>query len=410
MVDRAVGELVRLHARLGHHERLAALLAEIGDRPVTGPATELVKGGHDVLSVMRTDPKHLYLCGPTALKMLLLARHATIGQVQFLDKVRAGPRGMNLAEIATLAERAKLAYRAVFRKPGEPVPLPSIVHWRVGHFATIVGEARGRYEVKDPTLGPQSVWVTRAALDAEASGYFLAPADVARSVDWRTVAAGEAVKVWGAGSINGYAGNPAGGAGADPADGNPPNPCMCGYGINEQTVSLNLTDTPVGYRPPIGPSAKVTLGYDQRDQNQPANFGYFNVGPKWTLSWQSYVQDDPTSAGANVTRYTRSGALYSYTNYVSSTGDFDPQADDASILTLTSTSPIAYRRHLRDGSTEIYAKSDGSAVFPRHIFLTQVIDPQGNALILNYGTVNGDLRLASLTDAAGRSTTATRSA
>src|SRR5260221_9096483 len=34
LVDRAVGELARMHARLGHSERLAALLAEIGGRPV----------------------------------------------------------------------------------------------------------------------------------------------------------------------------------------------------------------------------------------------------------------------------------------------------------------------------------------------------------------------------------------
>ena len=128
-----------------------------------------------MLWVMNTDPKHLYLCGPTALKMLMLAQHASPAQVKFLNKVRTGPQGTSLAEVAALAKQAKLALEPVFRKPGEPIPVPSIVHWKVGHFAAIVGLANGRYHLDDPTFGRQGLWVTQAALDAEASGYFLAP-------------------------------------------------------------------------------------------------------------------------------------------------------------------------------------------------------------------------------------------
>jgi hypothetical protein len=233
LVDRAVGELVRLRAQLGHQQRLATLLDEIGNRPVSGPATEMVQEGRETLWVMRADPKHLYLCGPTALKMLMLAQHASLEQVKFLNKVQAGPNGTSLAEVAALAKEAKLPYEAVFRKPGGEVPVPSIVHWKVGHFAAIVGEANGRFEVKDPTFGRQSLWVTPSALDAEASGYFLARATDARLAGWRQAGAEEAGQVWGAGSTTNTGGNP--------------NCGMCGYSINEHEVSLHLTDTPVGY-------------------------------------------------------------------------------------------------------------------------------------------------------------------
>jgi hypothetical protein len=81
LVDRAIGELVRLDAAFGYRDRLAALLREIGDRPVSGPATALVQLGREMLWVMEADPKHLYICGPTALKMLLLARHVPYAQV-----------------------------------------------------------------------------------------------------------------------------------------------------------------------------------------------------------------------------------------------------------------------------------------------------------------------------------------
>jgi hypothetical protein len=39
----------------------------------------------------------------------------------------------------------------------------------------------------------------------------------------------------------------------------------------EATVSLTLTDTPVGYAPPVGPSVKVAIFYNQRKDSQAAN-------------------------------------------------------------------------------------------------------------------------------------------
>ena len=41
------------------------------------------------------------------------------------------------------------------------VPLPAIVHWRVNHYAAVVAFVDGRYEVKDPTFGQESLWIRR---------------------------------------------------------------------------------------------------------------------------------------------------------------------------------------------------------------------------------------------------------
>ncbi len=177
---------------------------------------------------------------------------------------------------------------------------------------------------------------------------------------------------------------------------------MCGYNITEMLVSLNLNDTPVGYTPPKGPAAKVTLTYNQREASQPANFSFFNVGPKWTLSWLTYIQDDPTFPGANVMRYVAGGGSVTYGGYNSSTGTFTPERRDASVLVRVSGSPITYQRRLADGSMEVYARSDGSSSYPRRVFLTQLIDPAGNAVALTY---DSQRRLTALTDATGRLTT-----
>ncbi len=179
---------------------------------------------------------------------------------------------------------------------------------------------------------------------------------------------------------------------------------MCGYNIGESTVSVTLTDTPVSYTPPIGPAPTVTITYNQREDSQPANFSFFNVSQKWTLNWLSYVTDDPNNPGASVTRYLPGGGAYSYSGYNSPTGAFAAQNNDGSILVRATATPITYQRQLADGSIEIYGQSNGSTSYPRNIFLSQVIDPQGNALTLNY---DNQMRLVSLTDATGRQTTFT---
>src|SRR4029077_11649423 len=82
LVDRAVGQLTRLLAGLGHVEQLASLLEEIGDWPVHGPATETLQVSREMLWAMRTDPRPMFLRGPQALKALMLFRGAAPEQVR----------------------------------------------------------------------------------------------------------------------------------------------------------------------------------------------------------------------------------------------------------------------------------------------------------------------------------------
>jgi hypothetical protein len=74
-----------LHAELGHEDRLKGLLAEIGDRSVANPGGQFAQMARETLWVMENDPRHLYLCGPLALKFLMMENPATT--------LRAFPRG-----------------------------------------------------------------------------------------------------------------------------------------------------------------------------------------------------------------------------------------------------------------------------------------------------------------------------
>ncbi|RXT19601.1 peptidase C39 [Rhizobium leguminosarum] len=430
LVDRAIGELAGLDANLGKTDDLTALFVRLGHRKVSGRATEAIQTAQEMLTLAKSDPRHLFNCGPLALRALMLALNTKPDALNFLQFYDAGVEGTTLAELGNLADRLKLDYRLVERAPGEPVPFPAIVHWKVGHFAAIVGKENGRYHVQDAVFPSADIWVTPQALDTEASGYFLVPKNEGADASWKAVTLAEAGTIVGKGPTNGTrpggAGDPeAGSGGPTPPDpglpGNPPGSppfgggtggaggpggqCrapLCVVDIKESSVSVALSDQPVGYIPPIGPSMKVNISYNQREDSQPANFDYFNLGQKWSLSWSSYVIDDPTNPGANVSRVMGEGGAFYYTGYDAVRKTFTAQDTDGSILSLVSQSPARYRRQMRDGGLEIYEQADAAAAYPRKIFLSQVIDPQGNAATLHY---DGQKRLTSITDAVGRDTT-----
>lgn len=69
---------------------------------------------------------------------------------------------------------------------------------------------------------------------------------------------------------------------------------MPAYSFKSLLASLTIEDNPLGYTPPIGPGIDFALTYNAREVNQPTPFNAVNLGPKWTLNWISYIQDDPS--------------------------------------------------------------------------------------------------------------------
>jgi RHS repeat-associated protein len=415
LVDRVAGELLRMHARLGHADDIDALLLEIGDRSLTGQATEDLKGAKQGLWMMRHDPGVSYLCGPMALKNLLLAMGRPASDVDFLNEYRSGPHGVSLAEVATLAARAKLDFRLVHREAGQPIPIPSVVHWKVSHFAAIVGQSNGRYHVKDPTFG-RDLWVARGALDTETSGYYLVPGKQNMSA-WRVVDGGEASQVRGMGYTSSQDPNPvtiyaprcrpcggasrASGSSAIFEDvvGARDHAGMTQYSFVEMVQSLQLQDSPVGYAPPKGPPVPVTITYNQREADQPANFTFYNVSPKWTLNWLAYIQDDPTNIGNNVSRIVGGGGAIPESSFAANA--FAPEEATGAVLTYGAGATASYTLAFPDGSVNTYALPNGATTYPRILFLTSQADRFGNKLTFTY---DSQFRLTSITDATARKT------
>ncbi len=415
LVDRVAGELLRMHARLGHAADIEKLIADIGDRKLTGQATEDLTGAREGLWIFRNNPGIGYLCGPMALKSLLLAIGRPEEQLGFLDDYRSGPHGVSLEEVATLATKAKLDFHLVHRDAAQPIPIPSVVHWRVSHFAAIIGERNGRYHIKDPTFG-HDLWVTRGALDTEGTGYFLALGKQDTG-PWRQVASEEASHVRGMGSVGdvkpdsdtpedpdcdcGGGSNASGISAPSEADAGSDDTGMTRYAFGEVLNSLKLIDSPVGYTPPKGPAVPITLTYNQRDATQPANFSFFNVSPKWTLNWLAYIQDDPTNPGGNVTRVVGGGGSVTEGGYNPATGAFTMEENTGAVLAIVPGPQTTYTLTFADGSVNTYATSNGATTYPRILFLTQMADRYGNTLSFTYDSM---YRLTAIKDATLRST------
>ena len=82
-------------------------------------------------------------------------------------------------------------------------------------------------------------------------------------------------------------------------------------------VSLLLKDTPVGYVPQKGVWPSVSISYNQRETEQPANIPFSNLSNDWNHSWMSYVIDDPVTGneGNYVSRIPGGGGGYDYYTY-----------------------------------------------------------------------------------------------
>ena len=413
IVDRAVGELVRMHARIGHVERLKELFKELEGRTLAGSASEYLSTAKQGLWMMENEPGVSFLCGPMALRNVFKAIQPEGADIAPIEQARSGKQGFSLQQVQDLADAAKLHYRLAKRAPGAPLPLPAVAHWKVSHYAALVGEQNGLYHLKDPTFG-DDLWISKAALEHETSGYYLIADNGPLPEGWEPVGAEEAKTIHGMGNTGDNDGpgpgdktqGGGGGGGDGGGDGGGCNACPCPgmahYNFSSMAASLNVMDMPLRYKPAVGPSVAFTVSYSQREIGQPANFNFSNLGPKWTHNWLAYIVDTPSNLAANVATHPPGGGIETNVNYNADTRRFDVQRDSKTLLTRTQDTPPIYRRQFPDGSAEIYAQAaavtaDGS----RQVFLSKLVDAQGNAVTLAY---DSKPRLVSLTDAAGKVT------
>lgn len=79
---------------------------------------------------------------------------------------------MSLVEVQKLATELGMNYQMARRSPGAKLIVPSVINWRVGHYAAITEQRNGKFLAQDPTFGDQA-FISRQAIDQGQSGYYL---------------------------------------------------------------------------------------------------------------------------------------------------------------------------------------------------------------------------------------------
>lgn len=419
VADYAVGKRLWQASMFGQISVLEARLTELDARPVRGTPLQDVSFARESLAFLVYHHEQAVFSGPEALKALLAEQNRLSRQaLGLIAAYHPSHEGTSLVALAALGRQAGAVLEMRHIDDAEALPIPAIVHLRSNHYSAIVAREPGGFKLRDPALGGE-VYLSAAALRDEMSGYVLMPA-AGGNAPGRSVGETEAASVVGHcfpggpkdddpcdcwRDADGNNAPPPGEApGAGPGSGSAAGPA-CGmpiYALHPMSASVLVTDAPLRYDPPRGPAIEFRLRYSQRSPSGggPA-VGYGNVGARWRHDWTGYVLDNNSSTAAPYVWTDVSERGEGSESYNSYTGNTHWRT--RATLTQVSQDPPRYERALPDGSLEVYTFPDRGPTLPnRKIFLTQVIDPRGQAISFTY---DATVRLVAVTDALGQVTT-----
>lgn len=389
-----------MYGRIGRLKEMEALLQVGKARQCGGSAAQILGFLQDAAWKMKNAPGQAFKCGPFALSSIRKHCGLQPSSTTKITEAVSDQKGFSLAEVQDLARDADMAAQVVELPRGQfnRLPVPSIVHWKLGHYAALVERSPdgAAFRVVDRTFGFDG-WVSAQSLEEEASGKFLV---FAREplVGMRKIEEAEASQIYGRGSTN--SSNP---DNLKDEDKQVPE-CqsatpMASYSIHAMLVSLHAEDTPIGYNPPAGPAPFVKVYYNERETNYPANPNYTNFGPKWNHTWNSYIEvpynpaaptAPPTSAmvllrGGGVERHSQTGGAWI----------IHPESGSKLVFTTNSI-----QRQLNDGRSEYYTRVVTGTNTKRYL-LTAVADECDNRVSLYY---NDNNRLHYLSDEYAKAT------
>ena len=429
VADFTFAQWTRLLASLGRVEQLDRLFSETSARAFDGgPLQQVVDATREGYAIMKLKPGFSYQCGTYALRHLGL----TLGRTNFLAEL--GERspgvelltlpspdsGFSLASLTKLAAKYEMNLVAVRRPSGSELVVPSLIHWKLNHYAAIVGRQGNSYRVVDPTFGDPR-WISGEVINAEASGYFMMAA-ASKPFNWLEVTEHEASLVHGKGANNHV--NDDDDQKACSMPGNNGGECstnctgMVRWWVSEPYTTLWLEDTPLSYQPSRGPRLRFHHSFKQRN-SRPDSTASFGTGLGWEFNWKSYVRAESFVSGTVTTNsVTTPFATYDAKVYLpgggvqrfGNTNQFEDVASQpANYFGQTRLVPvfdgsmdfIGFDLINADSSKDEYrhVSYDGGSTIELH--LSARVDSAGNTTSLTYGGIN---RLTQVVDVDGRAT------
>jgi RHS repeat-associated protein len=431
---RSIAGWTRLLGSIGHKETMAALFKELDELQLPlGSYGTFIEGTHDGLIMMNAKTGSAYRCGSYALANVAAALQMDGTLVKKLSQVDSPDGGFHVSELLPLAETNGFAVQAVWRPAGEKIVVPSVVHWKLNHYAAIVAERDGRYKVMDPTFRSH-VWMDMETIDAEASGVFLVPTGKVPA-HWLKLNSEECARTYGKGGPNEFdddddegpsdcdddddppASNdgPAGGDGDDDGDdcanSTPPSDSgMPQWIVSEPYATLWLKDTPLFYRQANGKWANLQLRYKHRGEDKGNNVGSF--GPKWECNLVGFLQSSTATPDAYV-NHAAGGGFRSY--QTDGTADYKSQRKFSQGLTVGTVSGGSGSASVASGYAPVLSSPSGASthyefnvlngIGKTNFFLTHRRDRYGRIRFLNYESIGSMVRLTNVVDLDGKTMT-----
>lgn len=431
LAEAGLAELLGKLKAMGKRDEVRALLAEVKGREIGGYLQEHLWRAKETLWFLDNQAEQNVFCGFTAANKIFqpLGHRPIFPDVHDeAEKKEFVANGLSLYELRAHSHEADGDLRILKRtSPTAPLPVPSVVHWKFGHYSAITEVKDGRYRIQDRHLGYDS-WMTREAFEKEASGYLLASAKTTIPAGFAEVADTEAKTVFGRHCNHGR--DPEGfdwntvinwlDSLLTPPDPGPPtdsnaksNALSCGmasYNFRLMNPGLQIVDTPVGHNVPYGPGVAFTVKYDQRspvieDLQQHSNFG-----PRWTHQYVGYVNLIGSGEPASSIQVVFGDGSYFNYNFE----EADPPAANGAKVARTfkfNTRPqVTYLPAGYGGPSYVLWRKDGSRIYfshpnsatPTRYYMSAISTPDGKQLTIQY---DASLRISSLTDALGQVTT-----
>ncbi|MCA0314798.1 MAG: LysM peptidoglycan-binding domain-containing protein [Candidatus Melainabacteria bacterium] len=398
VANQAVSNLLILNARLGCMEELKKYFQEIEGRAFYGSEEEKVRSAREGYWNMEHRPDCSFRCGPLAINSILQKDKRSPGMNERLEKCQSTKSGTTFAQVKDWAKGVGLNYQLAKRSKGAPFITPSVVHWKLDHFGALLSEENGKYHLQDPTFDSNGqLWISADALEKETDGYFLVPSDKPLPQGWALASEDEAKSIHGKGNATSRTAKDCssfapktGMCTCEECEKNNGMPTADAYSM---LTTLHIADTPLSYSPPIGPTIDFSFDYNHLQPDQPSTFTFTNLGQNWNFGWLSYLTVD---SGSNVASVRIMGGGTEV--YTPSAGVYSP--DFLSQALLVNMGSGVYERRLKDGSVQVYNQADSSS--PPRIFMTQVKDPQGNTVSIQY---DANFRITSVVDAIGQAST-----
>lgn len=400
VANRAIAEYAKMCARIGRKDALAAVFDETVGRTFQGTSRILLDSAREGFWTMQNKGGIAYRCGPYALTNVAseLLPGSEAACAVFLEEVVSPDTGFSLHQVQAMSSQLGLNMQMAKRSAGAEVIIPSVVHWKVGHYGALTRELNGKYLLKDPTFGNET-WMSIEAIDQESSGYFIVPAGDL-SEGWEEATDQEASVIFGRGH-SGNGGEEETACNDHQSGGECGGLAMATYSFHTLLASLSIEDTPVGYPPAYGPDVRVRVNYNQREFGQPSLIAYTSFSPQWVCNWVSYLEDNPSSPGANITLYLRGGGSEIHTDFDALTQTYGRDVQTSVVLVRLTAN--TYKKVFPDGTEHYYEHYIGTTGSQRKVFLSKIVDPQGNAVTLQYDTTYAT-RLKYIHDATGLST------